>query len=158
VPVAFLTELEARRWGRFGGEPTIEQLDRFFHLDADDLRRARRHRGESTVLGFAVQVGTLRFLGTFLAQVEGTPRGVISYVGHQLKVGPEAWTGYPSSRARELHPTEIRNLYGYTAFGDGRPHCGSWWPRHSQRHLIVAEGADLDVLAAEPRRQVDHDR
>jgi hypothetical protein len=37
VPVAFLTELEARRWGRFGGEPTIEQLDRFFHLDADDL-------------------------------------------------------------------------------------------------------------------------
>ncbi len=122
MPVAFLTELDARRWGRFGGEPTIEQLDRFFHLDPDDLRRAQRHREAATVLGFAVQLGTLRFLGTFLARVEDTPRGVIACVARQLGLEPNAWTGYASSRGRRLHTIEIRRLYGYAGFGDGPLH------------------------------------
>jgi hypothetical protein len=122
VPVALLSETEARRWGRFGGEPTVEQLDRFFHLDPEDLRWARRRREDATVLGFAVQVGTLRFLGTFLPQVEDTPRGVIAYVARQLGTEPNAWTGYASSRGRRRHTIEIRRLYGYTGFGDGPLH------------------------------------
>jgi hypothetical protein len=69
VPVSLLSETEARRWGRFGGEPTVEQLDRFFHHDPEDLRWARRRREDATVLGFAVQVGTLRFLATFLPRL-----------------------------------------------------------------------------------------
>ncbi|MHB8508665.1 MAG: Tn3 family transposase [Candidatus Dormibacteria bacterium] len=114
--------MEARRWGRFGGEPTDEQLNRFFHLDPEDLRLARRRRGDATVLGFAVQVGTLRFLGTLLAQVEDTPRGVIACVARQLELPPEAWTDYASSRVRRLHAIEIRRLYGYTGFGVGPVH------------------------------------
>ena len=62
----YLTEEQEVVFGRFVGEPSQAELEQFFYLDAADLERIAGRRGDHNRLGFALQVGTVRFLGAFL--------------------------------------------------------------------------------------------
>lgn len=120
MPVDFLTAEQQRRYGRSSDEPSPTQLERYFHLDDTDRGHIARCRHDHTRLGFAVQLGTVRFLGTFLADLDEVPRGVVADLAGQLGI---ADTGglerYAAGEMRRDHVAVIRRHYGYRDFHEG---------------------------------------
>jgi len=119
MPVSFLTAEQERRYGRYGGEPTPDQLARHFHLDDADRELAASKRWDHMRLGFAVQLGTVRFLGTFLDDPLDVPAGVASDIARQLGIAdPSCLALYREGRVRWQHAREIRAGFGYREFTD----------------------------------------
>ena len=117
MPVSFLTEEQTRRYGRFTRDPSPDHLARYFHLDDTDKAFIRIRRGDHMRLGVAVQLGAIRFLGTFLDDLCATPPRVQAFVGKQIGIKPDTKiAAYQASQWRWQHESEIRRRYGYQAF------------------------------------------
>lgn len=71
-------------------------------------------RGEHNRLGFAVQLCTVRYLGTFLEDPLTVPTQVLHTLAKQLRIAiiPDAHL-YSASRQRLQHAAEIQTHYGY---------------------------------------------
>jgi TnpA family transposase len=117
MPVSFLSEEQRTRYGNYAGEPTSEQMARFFHLDDADLELVAIRRGNHNRLGFALQLCTVRFLGTFLEDPQRIPSSVVKSVADQLALGdPACYVQYCVGEQRWEHAAEIRTRYGYREF------------------------------------------
>ncbi|MFB4273469.1 DUF4158 domain-containing protein [Nonomuraea sp. GTA35] len=116
MPVSFLSAEQRSRYGVFNAVPDIAQLGAFFHLDADDRRRAMAANGARNRLGWSLQLGTARFLNCFLDDPEDVPAAVVDYVAEQLVLQAADLKGYGEKEARWAHQEQIRTGYGYTAF------------------------------------------
>jgi len=116
MPVEFLTQEQKNRYGKFLNEPTNEQLAVYFLLDDSDKKAAYSHRGDYNRIGFAIQLGTVRFLGTFLSDPIKVPSNVVHYISQQLGLGENALEKYSYSESRLDHTREIRQTYGYHDF------------------------------------------
>src|SRR5271157_51278 len=124
MPVSFLTAEQERRYGRYAGEPSTDQLARHFHLDDADREVIGAKRWDHMRLGFAVQLGTVRFLGTFLDEPDGVPAGVVADLARQLDIAdPACLARYAIGRARWQHAREIREQHGYREFTDPFARC-----------------------------------
>ena len=66
-----------RAYSQYQGNPTTEQLQAYFTLEARDRQLIRSCRTNSTKVCMAVQLCTLRFLGTFLEDLSRVPENVI---------------------------------------------------------------------------------
>jgi hypothetical protein len=122
MPVEFLSNDQVATYGRFVGEPGRAELERFFFLDDVDRDLVTKHRGEHTRLGFALQLGTVRYLGTFLSDPIDVPWCVVDYLAVQLDVrDPSVIKRYAERQMTPYeHTWQIRKVFGYRDFGDER--------------------------------------
>ena len=118
MPVSFLSDTQASRYGRFAGDPTPEQLARYFHLDDADRSFVGEHRSDHNRLGVTVQLGSLRLLGTLLEDVGVDPASVARFAGSQLAITGTAglMRAYVANAGRWRHGPRIRERYGYRQF------------------------------------------
>ena len=123
MPVQFLSQAHYRAYGQYYGLPSEVQLARFFYLDDYDQAQIQTKRRDTNRLGFALQLVTVRFLGTYLEDITTTPDGVVAYVAAQIQIAPEAidLSQYGTSNNFTTHRQQINSLYGYQSFHDREP-------------------------------------
>ena len=110
----FLSDDQRARYGRYAVNPNDEQLARHFHLDAADRELVGQMRGAHNRIGFAVQLGTARFLGAFLDDPTQTPSAVVTTMARQLGEAPApCLASYRDGRQRWRHAAAIREHYGF---------------------------------------------
>jgi hypothetical protein len=128
VPVEFLSDAEAAAYGRFDRSLTREDLDRAFFLDDADRELIGKRRGAPNRLGFALQLTTARWLGTFLPYPTDVPPEVLQYVASQLEVGdPSVVRRYlERRRTRFEHAEEIKAFEGLRDFAAVRGELEEW--------------------------------
>jgi TnpA family transposase len=118
VPVGFLSPSQRDRYGRYPDTLSADDLARYFYLADDDLENILIRRGDRNRLGFALQLTTVRYLGTFLERpVDDVPHEVKATLAAQLKItDAHSLQGYQASRQHHRHAVEIRERYGYREF------------------------------------------
>lgn len=119
MPVSFLTAAQRESYGRYAAPPTPEELARFFHLTDGDRSLIEKRRGEHNRLGFALQLTTVRYIGTFLEDPAAVPTAVLQALGRQLEItNLDCILDYRESEQRWIHAAEIRSHYNYRDFTD----------------------------------------
>jgi len=120
MPVEFLTETQRNNYGRFTGELSPIDLARYFHLDDKDRMLIDKRRSDHNRLGFALQLGTVRCLGTFLPNPIDMPSGFIDFVARQINITkPYCLLRYMERKqTRHAHRLEIQREYSYHDYND----------------------------------------
>nr|SHO14691.1 Transposase Tn3 family protein [Moritella viscosa]SHO15483.1 Transposase Tn3 family protein [Moritella viscosa]SHO18810.1 Transposase Tn3 family protein [Moritella viscosa] len=120
MAVDFLTTDQKTQYGRFCGEPNEVQLTRYFHLDEADMAFILKRRGDKNRLGFALQLTSVRFLGTFLSDIAQAPVNVQTFIARQLSVTDlSVLTNYAQRETtKREHTALIRKQYDYHEFNE----------------------------------------
>lgn len=114
MPVQFLSAAERARFTRFPATISTEDLHQYFTLTSDDLKKASGQRGMHNRLGFALQVGTLRYLGYCPRVLHHAPRDVVAFVAQQVGVDPDALRKYGRRiHTRTDHYRQVQAHLGY---------------------------------------------
>lgn len=136
MPVNFLSTTQRERYGDYPESLSTDELARYFYLDDDDREWIATKRRDSSRLGYALQLTTVRFLGAFLEDPTAVPVTVLQTLSSQLNIAdPEdCIAAYRVARQRWQHTAEIRARYGYREFADsgvqfrlGRWLCALCW-------------------------------
>ncbi len=110
---------QLRTYGRFTRELSPDELAGCFFFSDGDRGRIATRRGDASRLGFAVQLGTVRYLGCFLENPADVPATVRGWTIREIGVPADTTlAGYGDGEARWEHQAEIRCAYGYRPFGD----------------------------------------
>ncbi|GAA5065178.1 TnpA family transposase [Thermocatellispora tengchongensis] len=99
-----------------------------FFLDDEDRAQVAQRRGQHMRLGFALQLVTVRWLGTFLEDPLDVPGVVLEFMAEQLEVeDPSQVKRYAERRETPFdHQRDIRRAYGWKDFTDVDGEFAAW--------------------------------
>ena len=128
MPVEFLTDEQASAYARFPTTPARSELERRGFLDDADLTLVGQRRGQHSKLGFALQLVTVRALGTFLPDPLDVPIVVLDFVAGQVGVeDPSVIKRYTERRGTRFdHQAEIAAVEGYRDFSTAEAEVAGW--------------------------------
>lgn len=111
---SFLSDAERARLSRFPPAVPHQNLVAYFTLSAADRRQIPKTTAPPNRLGFALQLGTLRYLGFCPKDIKATPHGVVVYVAEQVGVAPDHLRAYASrSQTRTDHVLLAQQHLGF---------------------------------------------
>ena len=94
MPVGFLSDAERQRLDSFPAQVLLGDIEAYFSLSPADRRQVPPTASAANRLGFALQLGTLRFLGFCPDDLSTAPEAVIAFVARQLDVAPRELARY----------------------------------------------------------------
>lgn len=120
MPVDFLSPAHRENYGRYPNDLTPEFIANYFFLDDKDLEWIGNKRGQFSRLGYALQLTTARFVGTFYSDLTEIPDKIIERVATQINVNDiqNCLQRYQQSEQRWRHTAEIRVRYGFKEFNE----------------------------------------
>jgi Domain of unknown function (DUF4158)/Tn3 transposase DDE domain len=156
MPVEFLTDDEAAVYGRYAGSPSQADLERVFFLDDEDMDLVGQRRGEHMKVGFALQLVTARWLGTFLDDPLDVPAPVLEFVAGQLGVADPLVVNKYGERVKTLsdHQVEIRRAEGLRDFTEAQEELAVWVTARSWTSGDGPKAIFLDAIAWMRERKI----
>ena len=153
MPVSFLSPAQRDSYGQYLGDPSTQELARYFHLDDSDHTQIVEKRGDANRLGFALQLTTVRFVGTFLDDPTAVPPAVLATMSRQL--GIDTTTDLTELSRRQVALRSCRTNPDGTWVSRPRGSRGRVWPHamalrtvldgHRTSERTVRSGDDLDA-------------
>lgn len=154
MPFDFLTDDHLAQYGQYKGDLTVQQLQDYFLLTPAQLQHIATLRFPHTKLGFAIQLCTVQFLGTFLTDPLNVPDSVVRTLAIQLGLPKTVdLPRYLERRAtRFTHQITIRQMLGYKDFDLVEVlHL----MRFLYRHLLVADERPIELFDRLTQRLVE---
>ena len=138
MPIGFLTDAERERLDGFPAQVVPGDVETYFTLSRADRRQVPRTTSAANRLGFALQLGTLRFLGFCPDDLSTAPEAVVAFVAKQIDVPPGELARY--GRRGQTRTEHLRQIRRYLRFR-----------KATASDLVQVEGWLVD-------RALEHDR
>ena len=118
MPFEFLNDDHLAQYSQFNSDPSPEQLAQYFQLNAEDRKLIVAQYEPHNRLGMGLQLVTLRFLGTFLADPTDVPRVIIRFMAEQIGItDTRNLKKYLKRKQTKFdHADRIRNYLNYKDF------------------------------------------
>ncbi|MFM8927401.1 MAG: Tn3 family transposase, partial [Rhodoluna sp.] len=114
MPSTSSTALNQHALTQFPAVVPPADLIRYFQLSGRDLQQLDSLRGDYNRLGFALQLGTLRYLGFIPDYLSSIPQSVIDFVAHQLAIDSSAIARYGHRpQTRRHHRQAVEQYLGF---------------------------------------------
>jgi TnpA family transposase len=131
MPVKILTSQQRQNYGRFAKELSPEQVAKHCYLTPSEISKVVARRPQPwQQLGYAMQLMTVRFLGTFLEQRQVTkvPKILVTFAAQQLNLRemPDLRRYANTVDIIRSHRQSIREQFGYSDFTESQPAYEAW--------------------------------
>jgi len=114
VPIGFLSDAERERLDSFPPQITPGDIATYFTLSRADRAQLPRTTSAANRLGFALQLGALRYLGFSPDDLDTVPEAVVAFVAKQLDVAPNELERY--GRRGQTRTEHLGKIRDYLAF------------------------------------------